>query len=450
MSKKDKMFLESKDGYFGEEKNGKHAFGGQYIPEILFPALKELEKAYKEIFPSKAYRKELKMLLDTFVGRPTPLIYAKNASKILKNDIYLKFEGLANTGAHKINNALGQVLLAKYMGKKRVIAETGAGQHGLATAAACAKLGLECEVFMGEIDVARQRPNVFNMELFGAKVSSVSSGSKTLKDAVNEALREWSKRSKDSFYVLGSALGPYPYPDLVRDLQSINSKELKSQTQYFFKGLPDVMIACVGGGSNAIGFFAHYLEDKVRLVGIEAGGIGKGIGENAIRIHSKNASEGIAQGFKSIFLQDEEGQLSLTHSISAGLDYGGINPQLAHLYEIGRVEFSSATDQEALEALQFFARNEGIIPALESSHALAGAIAFCKQGVKGKKIIVNISGRGDKDIFITAKALTPKAWSVFLQEEIKRIEKDLESPKTTELMRAKKTDSRKEQTESEK
>ncbi len=415
------IFTESKNGYFGEEKGNKHAFGGQYIPEILLPALEELEIAYRDIFKSKTYRKELKFSLKNFVGRPTPLIYAENSSKILKNDIYLKFEGLANTGAHKINNALGQVLLAKYMGKKRVIAETGAGQHGLATAAACARLGLECEIFMGEIDIARQYPNVFNMELLGAKVHSVGSGSKTLKDAVNETLREWSRRSDDTFYVLGSALGPYPYPDIVRELQSIISKEIKKQTKAYFSGLPDIMVACVGGGSNAIGFFTHYLnEKKVRLIAIEAGGTGDNPGENAKRIHNPNASVGIAQGYKSLFLQDDDGQLNLTHSISAGLDYAGIGPQLAHLYEVGRVDFSSATDKEALEAFSFFSKNEGIIPALESSHALAEVLALCKK-VKGKKIIANISGRGDKDIFITTKALATEKWKKFLQDEIARI-----------------------------
>lgn len=417
-----KIFKESVDGYFGEAIDGKHSFGGQYVPEILHPALKELEHAYRSIFCSQSYKDELEFLFESFVGRPTPLIYAQNASQILKNEVYLKFEGLANTGAHKINNALGQVLLAKYMGKKRVIAETGAGQHGLATASACAKLGLECEIFMGEIDVARQRPNVFNMELFGAKVRSVGSGSKTLKDAVNEALREWSKRSEDSFYVLGSALGPYPYPDIVRDLQSVISYELKLQTKKFFEGSPDVMVACVGGGSNAMGFFAHYLsEDSVRLVGVEAGGVGSGVGKNAIRIRTDHAREGIAQGYKSIFLQDSDGQLSHTHSISAGLDYAGIGPQLAHLSEIGRVEFSSASDEEALEALQFFATHEGIIPALESSHALAGVLRLCANN-QGKKIIVNVSGRGDKDIFITAKVLNPQSWKAFLLEEIERID----------------------------
>ncbi len=415
---KKKMFLESKKGFFGEERSGLHAFGGQYMPEILYPALKELEKAYKKILDSKGFQKEFKTLLKEFVGRPTPLIYAKNASEILGNEIYLKFEGLANTGAHKINNALGQVLLAKKMGKMRIIAETGAGQHGLAVSAACAKLGLECVVFMGSKDVKRQFPNVFNMELLGAKVASVESGTQTLKDAVNEALREWSKESKNTFYVLGSALGPYPYPDIVREFQSVISKELKIQTKQFFKGNPDIMVACVGGGSNAMGFFRHYLEDdEVDLVGIEAGGMGRGNGENAVRMGSPNARLGIAQGYKSYFLSDFYGNLLETYSISAGLDYAGVGPQLAHLREIGRIKFDSSSDKEALEALGFFARHEGIIAALESSHALAGALKIAKK-VRGKKILVNVSGRGDKDIFITAKALQKERWSEFLADEI--------------------------------
>lgn len=410
-----KISHKSKKYFFGDFKNG---FGGQYIPEILYPPLQELEKAYHNIFTTKNFQKELKELSKTFIGRPTPLIYAKNASKILGNEIYLKFEGLANTGAHKINNALGQVLLAKKMGKKHIIAETGAGQHGLATACACAKLGLKCEIFMGSVDIARQQPNVFNMELFGAKVRNVDSGSKTLKDAVNEALREWSKNPKEIFYVLGSALGPYPYPDIVRDLQSIISKEVKTQMKEYFAGLPDIMIACVGGGSNAIGFFNAFLNEKVQLIGIEAGGVGDKIGEHASRMQKNNKSNtAIVQGYKSIFLQDEEGQIAPTHSISAGLDYAGIGPQLAYLGKIGRIQFQSARDQEVLEALKFFAKHEGIIPALESSHALAGAIKICKN-VKNKKIIINISGRGDKDIFITAKTLQPFRWLKFLESEI--------------------------------
>lgn len=412
-----KIPLKSNHKFFGTSKD----FGGQYIPEILRPALLELEDAYKKIFPSKSYQTELKELLKHFVGRPTPLIYAKNASKILGNEIYLKFEGLANTGAHKINNAIGQVLLAKKMGKKKVIAETGAGQHGLATAAAAAKLGLMCEIYMGEIDIARQRPNVFNMELFGAKVISVNSGTKTLKDSVNETLRVWSKESIHTFYVLGSALGPYPYPDIVRDLQSIIGKEVKKQCKNYFPTLPDVMIACVGGGSNSIGFFTEFLNDtSVRLIGVEAGGISDEVGKNATRING-NPHIGIAQGYKSIFLQDKEGNLSPTHSISAGLDYAGIGPQLGYLASIGRIEFTSARDDKVIEALKFFAKHEGIIPALESSHALAEVISISKK-IQNKKIIANISGRGDKDIFITAKAINPSQWEDFLSEEIKRIQ----------------------------
>ncbi|PAF47014.1 tryptophan synthase subunit beta [Helicobacter sp. 12S02232-10] len=415
-----KIPLKSKNKFFGDTKQG--YFGGQYIPEILRPALLELEEAYKKIFSSKAYKQELKDLSKHFIGRPTPLIYAQNASQILNNEIYLKFEGLANTGAHKINNALGQVLLAKKMGKKRVIAETGAGQHGLAVASACAKLKMECEIYMGEIDAERQKPNVFNMELFGAKVVEVTSGSKTLKDAVNETLRVWSKRNSDTFYVLGSALGPYPYPDLVRDLQSIIGKEVKQQCKDYFKGLPDYLVACVGGGSNSIGFFAPFLNEKnISLIGVEAGGIGKKIGQHAARMDKESSGRiGIAQGYKSIFLQNKEGQLCSTHSISAGLDYAGIGPQLAYLGSIGRIEFISAKDEEALEALKFFAKNEGIIPALESSHALAGAIKI-SQKIKNKKIIINVSGRGDKDIFITAKALNSENWVNFLEKEVKRI-----------------------------
>lgn len=409
-----KVFLKSKKRFFGINKGLTHAFGGQYVPEILYPALKELEDAYKNLFYTKSFQQELNALYQEFIGRPTPLIYAKNASKLLSNAIYLKFEGLANTGAHKINNAIGQVLLAKKMGKTRIIAETGAGQHGLATAAACAKLGIECTIFMGARDIKRQFPNVFNMELLGAKVISVESGTQTLKDAVNEALREWSKDSKRTFYVIGSALGPYPYPDIVRDFQSIISKELKKQTRRFFKGAPDIMIACVGGGSNAMGFFSHYLKSKVELIGVEAGGLDEKY--NAIRMGSSRANIGIAQGYKSYFLSDSYGNLLETYSISAGLDYAGIGPQLAHLREVKRVRFINASDKEALEALQFFAKNEGIIAALESSHALAGALKITKE-VQHKNIIVNVSGRGDKDIFITAKTLQKERWNAFLTQE---------------------------------
>ena len=304
-----------KHGHFG-------VHGGMYIPETLMNAVIDLENAYNRLKNDKEFNNELNDLLNNYANRPSPLYFAKNMTEKLGGaKIYLKREDLNHTGSHKINNVLGQALLAKKMGKKRVIAETGAGQHGLATAAACAKLGMECVVFMGARDVKRQFPNVFNMELLGAKVVSVESGSQTLKDAVNEALREWSKESKNTFYVLGSALGPYPYPDIVREFQSVISKELKAQTKAFFEGNPDIMIACVGGGSNALGFFHHYLKDSVRLIGVEAGGLGEGIGENATRMGNENANLCIAQGYKSYFLSDEYGNLLETHSISAGLDY---------------------------------------------------------------------------------------------------------------------------------
>ena len=408
------MRIESRNGFFGE-------FGGCYIPEILQDSMNELQIAFRGIFKSKEYKKELHHLLCNFVGRPTPLIYAKNISQILGNDIYLKFEGLANTGAHKINNAIGQVLLAKMMGKTKIIAETGAGQHGMAVACACAKLKMECKIFMGEVDILRQRPNVFNMELFGAKVISVKSGTKTLKDAVNEALREYSKH-RDVFYVLGSALGPYPYPDIVRELQSIIGRELKMQTKKYFSSNPDILIACVGGGSNAIGFFTPYINSNVRLIGVEAGGGGQREGLNAIRMNYKNSSIGIAQGYKSIFIQNKEGQLSNTYSISAGLDYAGIGPQMAYLGEKKRVEFIYAKDKEVIQAMQLFAKEEGIISALESAHALAGAMQIARK-IQNQKIIINVSGRGDKDIFITAKEIESNKWMEFLKQELQKMKK---------------------------
>ncbi|HBD94099.1 MAG: tryptophan synthase subunit beta [Spirochaetes bacterium GWF1_31_7] len=411
------MNKRSDNGFFGE-------YGGQYIAEILRPALKELETSYNHYRNDKDFIEEFHSTLKNFVGRPTPLLFAENVTKLIGGaDIYLKLEGLANTGAHKINNAVGQALLAKKMGKKKIIAETGAGQHGVATASACARLGLECEIFMGEIDVARQRPNVFWMEMFGAKVTPVTSGTKTLKDAVNEALREWSKRKDDTFYILGSALGPYPYPDMVRDFQSIIGREVRDQMKGYFNNLPDAMVACVGGGSNSIGFFTEFLDDtSVTLIGVEAGGIGDNPGEHASRITGEGGSTGIVQGYKSIFLQDDNGQLLATHSISAGLDYAGIGPQLAYLADTKRITFTKAYDNEVIEALQLFAKHEGIIPALESSHALAAAIKIAKEYGAGKKIIVNVSGRGDKDIFIVAKALGGDVWLNFLKQEIVRIE----------------------------
>lgn len=397
------------NGYFGQ-------FGGRYVAEVLRAPLDELEKAYKHNIEDELFLSELNKFSKEFVGRPTPLLFAENSTKELGGaNIFIKLEGLANTGAHKINNAVGQALLAKKMGKKRIIAETGAGQHGVATAAACARLGLECVIYMGAEDIKRQHPNVYWMELYGAKVISVNSGSKTLKDAVNEALRDWSGSFHDTHYIIGSALGPSPYPDMVREFQSVIGKEVKEQVGEM---KIDAMVACVGGGSNAIGFFEPFLElSEPRLIGVEAGGRGTGIGENAIRM-ADSGRDGIVQGYKSKFLVDNDGQLCLTHSISAGLDYPGIGPQLADLGVKGRIEFMSSSDTEALNALKFFAKNEGVIFAMESAHAGAAVIKLAKEMDKNTNIIVNMSGRGDKDIFISAKALDEKAWIEFLKEEI--------------------------------
>lgn len=420
-----RLFIESNNGYFGE---GEFSFGGCFIPEILHPALGDLQAAYNQIFLSQDFKREYKKLLKHFVGRPTPLIHAKNASKILNNDIYLKFEGLANTGAHKINNALAQALLAKKMGKTKIIAETGAGQHGVAVSSVCAFLGLDCQIFMGELDMQRQRPNVFIMEQFGATVVGVPSGSKTLKDAVNATLREWSKAPNTTFYIIGSALGPYPYPDMVREAQSVIGKEIKKQFYKATDGLPDYVFACVGGGSNAMGAFSAFLmEKRVKLVAVEAGGRRFKAGQHAMRLTKDSpAKVGIAHGYKSYFLQDSYGQISSTHSISAGLDYAGIGPQLAHLASINRVKFIAADDREALEALKFFAKHEGILAALESSHALAGLIKTAKL-LKNKKIVVNVSGRGDKDLFIMAKELCSEQWRDFLGLELDSVNKKIKA-----------------------
>ncbi|MDA3850233.1 MAG: tryptophan synthase subunit beta [Spirochaetaceae bacterium] len=398
------------DSFFGP-------YGGRYVPEVLREPLEELEEAFTRAMADPAFMADLEKYRKTYIGRPTPMLHAENASRELGGaDIYIKLEGLANTGAHKINNALGQALLAKRMGKTRVIAETGAGQHGLATAAACARLGLECVVYMGSVDIRRQKPNVFWMEMFGAKVVSVESGTKTLKDAVNEALRDWAATFSDTFYVLGSALGPAPYPHMVREFQSVIGREVKEQLDM---DKVDAMIACVGGGSNAIGFFEPFIDEATpRLIGVEAGGRGPGIGENAARM--TEGKVGIVQGYKSRFLLDDEGQVQHTHSISAGLDYAGIGPQLAALADTGRVEFREATDDKALEALKFFARTECGNFALESAHAGAGAMELAKELGPGKTLVVNMSGRGDKDLFITAGALGGEEWRAFLKDESER------------------------------
>ena len=408
--------VEKYNNYFGD-------FGGRYVPEVLRAPLVELEAAYRAATDDPEFLAAFADFQLTFIGRPTPLLHAVNASKEIGGaDIFIKLEGLANTGAHKINNAAGQALLAKRMGKTRIIAETGAGQHGVATASACAKLGLECVIYMGTEDIRRQRPNVYWMELFGAEVRGVEAGSCTLKDAVNEAFRDWTASYKETHYLLGSALGPSPYPDMVREFQSVIGTEVKEQFAAAANDESiDVMVACVGGGSNAIGFFSPYIEGEVpRLVGVEAGGRGDGPGNNAVRMDD-TGRPGIVQGYKSYFLLDDDGQVLPTHSISAGLDYPGIGPQLAELGRSGRVEFESATDEQAIDALKFFARTEGIIFAMESAHAGAAAIRLAKEIGPGKNLVVNMSGRGDKDIFISAAALDGTNWKAFLEEEAGRI-----------------------------
>ncbi len=403
--------MEKYNNYFGD-------FGGRYVPEVLRKPHEELEAAYLKAISDPEFIADFKKFQKEFIGRPTPLLHAVNATKALGGaDIYIKLEGLANTGAHKINNAAGQALLAKRMGKTRVIAETGAGQHGVATASACARLGLECVIYMGTEDMRRQRPNVYWMELFGAEVRGVDSGSCTLKDAVNEAFRDWTASYSNTHYLLGSALGPSPYPDMVREFQSVIGTEVTEQADFKI----DAMVACVGGGSNAIGFFSPFLEkDEPRLIGVEAGGRGNGWGNNAVRMDD-SGKPGIVQGYKSFFLVDDDGQVLPTHSISAGLDYPGIGPQLAHLGNAGRIEFRSATDTEALDALKFFAKHEGVIFAMESSHAGAGAMNLARELGPGKNIIVNMSGRGDKDIFISAPVLDGTNWKEYLIEESGRI-----------------------------
>ena len=405
----------SDNGFFG-------SFGGKYVAEVLRRPLDELEDAFNRATIDAAFLEELRLLQRDFIGRPTPLYFADNATKALGGaQIFIKMEGLAHTGAHKINNALGQALLAKTMGKTRIIAETGAGQHGLATAAACAKLGMPCEVFMGEVDIRRQQPNVAAMEMYGAKVIAVKSGSKTLKDAINEAMRDWAAQFDTTHYVIGSALGPAPFPDMVRFFQSVIGKEVQEQSK---ERKLDVaaLCACVGGGSNAIGFFSPFIEKKEpRLIGAEAGGIGPGPNENAVRMSGSAAKDGIVHGYKSRFLLDEDGQVAETRSISAGLDYPGIGPQLASLGLSGRIEFRAITDEKALEALQFFARQEGILFAMESAHAGAVAMQMAKEIPANKAIIINMSGRGDKDIFITSPVFRPVEWELFLQSELDRL-----------------------------
>ena len=377
--------------------------GGQYIPETLMHAVIELEKAYEYYKNDPQFNKELQELFHEYANRPSLLYYAEKMTKDLGGaKIYLKREDLNHTGSHKINNVLGQVLLAKKMGKKRVLAETGAGQHGVATATAAALMDMECEIFMGKEDTERQALNVFRMELLGAKVVAVESGTKTLKDAVNEALRQWTANVNDTYYVLGSVMGPHPYPEMVRDFQSVIGKEVKAQMLEKEGRLPDVVMACVGGGSNAMGLFYDFIPDKeVQLIGVEAAGRGVNTAQTAATI--ARGSLGIFHGMKSYFLQDEYGQIAPVYSISAGLDYPGIGPEHAALYDSGRAQYVSATDDEAVAAFSYLSRTEGIIPAIESAHAIAYAQKLAPALPKDKIIVVNVSGRGDKDVAAIAR-----------------------------------------------
>jgi len=377
-----------KDGRFGE-------FGGKYIPETLVPAIEELEECYLKFKNDKNFKKELDYYLREYAGRPTPLYFAKNLTqKIGGAKIYLKREDLLHGGAHKINNTLGQALLAKKMKKKRIIAETGAGQHGVATAMACAAIGLKTEVYMGYKDTIRQKLNVFRMNLLGCKVYPVRSGSQTLKDAINEAIRDWITNVKTTYYLLGSAVGPHPYPVMVRDFQSIIGKEIKQQ----MKRIPDTVIACVGGGSNAIGTFYPLMDTDTEMIGVEAAGLGLKSGHHSATLSA--GTKGVLHGMMTYLLQDKEGQIKETHSISAGLDYPGVGPEHSYLKDEKRVKYRSATDAEVIDAFLMLTRTEGILPALESAHAIAEAIKVAKKMKKSESIVVTLSGRGDKDVEI--------------------------------------------------
>jgi tryptophan synthase beta chain len=389
-------------GYFGK-------FGGKFVPETLMPALAELEAAYADAIGDAAFQKQFNQLCKDYIGRPTPLYYASKLSdKAGGATILLKREDLAHTGAHKINNALGQGLLAKRMGKTRIIAETGAGQHGVAAATVCAMLGLECIIYMGSEDIKRQAPNVHRMKLLGAEVRSVTSGSKTLKDAINEAIRDWVSNVKNTYYLLGSVVGPHPYPMIVRDFQAIIGREARAQVLSAYKRLPDYLVACVGGGSNSIGLFHAFYDDKdVKFIGVEAGGKGLETGKHAATLATGKV--GVLHGTKSYLMEDVHGQIMETHSISAGLDYPGVGPEHSFYKDSGRATYVTVNDEEALEGFKLLCNTEGIIPALESSHAIFYAAKMAKDLNKDKLIIVNLSGRGDKDLGIVTQALGMEA-----------------------------------------
>jgi tryptophan synthase beta chain len=396
------------NGHFGK-------YGGRYVPEMLIPALEELETVYLAMKNDPAFRRDLSYHLKTFAGRPTPLTFAANLTKKVRGaKIYLKNEGLNHTGAHKITHCIGQALIAKRMGKTRLIAETGAGQHGVATATVASKFGFTCTVYMGKTDMERQRPNVFLMERLGAEVMPVAYGSMTLKDAVNAALKDWLANSRTTHYLLGSVVGPHPYPTMTRDFQSVVGREVKKQLLKEEGRLPDYIVACVGGGSNAMGIFSAFLRYKsIHLVGVEAGGSGNAVGQHASRFQGGRV--GVVEGFKSYFLQDSDGQLQKTHSIAAGLDYAGIGPELAYLRDRRRVMFASVSDKEVIKAVDVLAKTEGIIPALESAHAVAHGIKIAASLPKNNIVVINISGRGDKDLFILAKAFHDESFYQFLK-----------------------------------
>jgi tryptophan synthase beta chain len=388
-------------GHFGP-------YGGRYVAETLMPALAELERAYAKVRRDPRFRKEFQFYLHEYVGRETPLYFAERLTQKLGGaKIYLKREDLCHTGAHKINNTIGQILLARRMGKRRIIAETGAGQHGVATATVAARFGLECEIFMGQEDVRRQSLNVFRMKLLGARVRVVTSGSQTLKDAMNEALRDWVTNVRTTYYLIGSVAGPHPYPMMVRDFQSVIGREARRQILAKENRLPDSLIACVGGGSNCMGLFFPFLRDlKVKMIGVEAGGLGLGTGKHSATI--QRGAVGVLHGSKSYVLQDDKGQITETHSIAAGLDYPGVGPELSYLRDSGRVEFDSATDDQAIDSLKFLAEIEGIIPALESAHAISVLRRLAPGLSKHQIIIVNLSGRGDKDMITVGDYLGVK------------------------------------------
>ncbi|MBI4744557.1 MAG: tryptophan synthase subunit beta [Actinobacteria bacterium] len=391
------FFLPDKEGHYGE-------YGGKYVPETLMAALKELEEAYNKYKDDDEFKEELNYYLKDYVGRPTPLYLAERLTNLLGGaKIYLKREDLAHTGAHKINNTMGQILLAKRLGKKRIIAETGAGQHGVATATVAAMFGLECVIYMGEEDIARQAPNVFRMKILGAEVVPVSSGSKTLKDAMNEAIRDWVTNVKTTHYIIGSVAGPHPYPMIVRDFQIIIGKETKEQILAKEKRMPDYIVACVGGGSNSMGIFYPFLNTDVKLIGVEAAGLGLETGKHGASL--EKGSKGVLHGSMSYVLQDEFGQIQEAHSISAGLDYPGVGPEHAYMKDKSLVTYVGITDKEAIDAFKLLSKTEGIIPALESAHAIAYLNNLAPGLSKDKIIIVNLSGRGDKDVQTAAKVM---------------------------------------------